>query len=98
VYAAIRQYEIGAGSLRDMMEIVEKEFADTVAAQPGFVAYHVVASGGDEIVSVSIFSDEASAVRSNDVAAQFVRDHLAKFDVNLTSGMSGEIVVSRAGR
>jgi hypothetical protein len=97
VYAAIRQYEIGAGSVRDMTDIVEKEFADRIADQPGFVAYHVVVSGGDEIVSVTIFRDEASAVRSNDIAAQFVRQHLGDFDVTLTAGMSGEVMVTRGG-
>lgn len=97
MYAAIRQYEIGAGSVRDMMDVVEKEFADTVAEQPGFVAYYVVASGGDEIVSVTMFSDEASAVRSNDLAAQFVRERLGGFDVSLTAGMSGEVMVTRGG-
>ena len=94
MYAAIRQYEIGAGSVRDMMDIVEK-FASTMAEQPGFVAYHVIASGSDEIVSVTVFGDEASAVRSNDVAAGFVRDHLGEFEVTLTAGMSGEVMVTR---
>jgi hypothetical protein len=98
MYAAVRQYEIGTGSVRDMMDIVEKEFADTLAAQPGFVAYHVIASGGDEVVSVTVFEDQASALRSNDIAAEFVRDHLGDFDVNLTAAMSGEVMVTRGGR
>jgi hypothetical protein len=97
MFAAIRQYEIGAGSVRDVMNVVEKEFADTMAGQPGFVAYHVVASGSDEIVSVSIFQDESSAIRSNDLAAEFVRDHLGDFNANLTAGMSGEVMVTRPG-
>jgi heme-degrading monooxygenase HmoA len=97
MYAAIRQYEIGVGSVRDIMDVVEKEFADAIAGQPGFVAYHVVASGRDEIVSVTIFRDEDSALRSNQVAAHFVRDHLGGFDINLTAGMSGEVMVTRGG-
>jgi hypothetical protein len=49
MYAAIRQYEMGAGSVADVMRIVNEEFADTLSREPGFVGYEVVASGSDEI-------------------------------------------------
>jgi hypothetical protein len=65
---------------------------------PGFVRYEVIASGTDEIVSVTTFEDEESVVRSNQVAAAFVRDHLQRFEINLTSALSGEIGISRIGR
>jgi hypothetical protein len=96
MYAAIRQYEIAAGSVADFMSAVDASFADKVKDQPGFVAYHVVASGSDEIVAVSIFDDEDSATRSNALAAEFVRDHLGEFLPTLTSALSGEVMVSRA--
>ena len=57
--------------------------------------YEVIVSGEDEIVSVTTFADEESAVRSNQVAAEFVRDHLAGFDLSLTSALNGEIGISR---
>jgi heme-degrading monooxygenase HmoA len=98
MYAAIRQYEMGAGSLDELLRIAEEGLADTLSALPGFVRYEVLASGTDEIVSVTTFEDEASAVRSNEVAAGFVRDHLQQFELNLTSALSGEIRVSRTER
>lgn len=96
MYAAIRQYEMGTGSITDFMRVVDEAFADTVKDQPGFVAYHVIASGSDEIVAVTIFDDEDSAIRSNTLAAEFVRDRLAEFEPTLTSALSGEVKVSRA--
>ncbi len=95
MYAAIRQYELGAGSVTDFMRIVDRGVAETLAGQPGFVSYHVLATGGDEVVSVTMFDDEQGAVRSNEVAAEFVRDHLAHFQINLTAALSGEVGVSR---
>jgi heme-degrading monooxygenase HmoA len=95
MYAAIRQYEMGAGSVADVMRIVNEEFADTLSRQPGFLGYEVVASGSDEIVALTVFQDEQSAVRSNDLAAQFVGERLAAFELNLVSAMSGEVGVSR---
>jgi hypothetical protein len=95
MYAAIRQYEMGAGSVRDLMEILDRELAEVMSALAGFVGYHVVASGDDEIVAVTLFGEEQNAVRSNQVAAEFVRERLHPFQLNLTSAMSGEVVVSR---
>jgi len=78
-YAAIRQYEMGAGSVSDFVRIVDQGLAQTLSGQPGFLGYYVIASGGDEVVSVSMFDDEDSAVRSNQLAAEFVRDRLQQF-------------------
>ena len=95
MYAAIRQYEMGAGSVDEFMRIVNEGLADTLSQQPGFIAYEVVASGSDEVVSVTTFEDEESAVRSNELAAQFVGEHLGQFEVNLVSAMGGQVGVTR---
>jgi hypothetical protein len=97
MFAAVRQYEMGAGFVSDFMRVIDAEFADMLSRQPGFAGYYVVASGSDEIVAVTIFEDEGSAVRSNELAAQFVRDRLGEFELNLTSEMSGEVGVTRLG-
>lgn len=98
MYVAIRQYEMGAGSLEDLLQTTDEGLADKLSALPGFVRYEVIASGYDEIVSMTTFEDEESVVRSNQVAAEFVRDHLQRFEINLTSAMSGEIGISRTAR
>lgn len=93
MYAAVRQYEMGAGSVPAFMAAVDDGLAPELRSQPGFVSYQVIASGADEIVSVTIFEDEDGAVRSNEVAAAFVRDRLQAFELNLVSAMSGEVSV-----
>jgi Antibiotic biosynthesis monooxygenase len=95
IYAAIRHYEMGAGAVGELMRIVDEEFADTLSRQPGFVGYEVVASGSDEIVALTVFEDEQSALESNDLAARFVGERLGRFELNLVSAMSGEVGVSR---
>jgi hypothetical protein len=95
MYAAIRQYEMGAGSVGDLLAMADNGLADALSALPGFVRYEVIVSGSDEIVSVTTFEDEQSALRSNHVAAEFVRDHLQQFQLNLTSALGGEIGISR---
>jgi|SRR3954447_17919849 len=95
MYAAVRQYEIGAGSVKEFMRIVDEGLAPRLSEEPGFVEYHVIASGADEVVSVTLFDDEESAARSNQIAAEFVRDRLLQFQLNLTSAMSGEVHITR---
>jgi len=95
MYAAIRQYELGAGSVPELIRLAEDEMADALSALPGFVRYEVILTGSDEFVSVTTFEDKESAQASNQVAAEFVRDRLQRFQLNLTSALSGEVGVSR---
>lgn len=97
MYAAIRRYELGAGSVGDFMRIVDAGYVDALSRLPGFVAHHVIAGRGDEIVAVSLFRDEESARRSDQTAAEFVGERLQQFQLNLTSALSGEVGVSRGG-
>ena len=97
-YAAIRQYEMGAGSVSEFVRLVDQGLAEELSGQAGFVGYQVITSGADEVVSVSVFDDEDSAIRSNQLAAEFVRDHLQQFQLNLTAAMSGEVRISRTAQ
>jgi antibiotic biosynthesis monooxygenase len=97
MYAAVRQYEMGSGTVSEFMRIVDEGLAEILSGEPGFVAYHVIASGADEVVSVTVFDDEERAIRSNDLAAEFVRERLQQFQLNLTTALSGEVRVSRSG-
>ena len=96
MYASFRRYRMGAGSIDDAMHIGDVEFADRLAEQPGFVDYQVVAMGDDMIMSVTIFEDEEQCLASNDMAAEFVREHLGAFQVERLDVFGGEVMVSRA--
>jgi hypothetical protein len=96
MYASIRRYRMGAGSMDDAMHLADTELADRLAEEPGFVDYQVVATGDDSIVSVTIFEDEDQCLASNDMAAEFVREHLAPFQIERLEVFGGEVMVSRA--
>jgi hypothetical protein len=96
MYANIRRYRMGAGSVDDAMHLADIELADRIAAEPGFVDYQAIDTGDGTIMSVTIFDDEEGCLRSNDLAAEFVRDHLAAFEVERTDMFGGEVMVSRA--
>ena len=77
MYASIRTYRFGSGSADDMMHRVDRDFADALAQEPGFVAYQVIETGRDRLMSISIFRNREDAERSNQLAAQWVAEDLA---------------------
>jgi quinol monooxygenase YgiN len=96
MYASIRTYRFGSGSADDLMHRVDRDFADALAQEPGFVAYQVIATGENRIMSISVFRNREDAERSNELAAQWVADDLADFAVERIGAITGEVSVSRA--
>jgi Antibiotic biosynthesis monooxygenase len=97
MFANVRLYRIAAGQLDEAMHLADTELADRLAEEPGFVAYEVMATEDGNVCSMTIFEDREGADRSQDLAAEFVRDHLSGMEVERTGSMIGEIMVSRAG-
>jgi hypothetical protein len=96
MYPSLRRYRMGAGSVDDLMHRVDVDFADALAQQPGFVAYQAIDCGSDELLSITLFHDEAGAVESNQLAAEWVNENLGKFELERTEVIGGEVLVSRA--
>jgi hypothetical protein len=96
-YARVRRYTLGAGELGEVVwRIVDTGLAERLAALEGFIAYFVFGSSWGDLISVSVFADEASAIASDEVAMVFVRDELDTVDIERTDTVGGgEIVVSR---
>ena len=58
----------------------------------GFRAYYVVRGGDDSIASLSLFSDEASAVLSNEVAAKWVKENADGLVSGSVDTVTGQVV------
>jgi hypothetical protein len=95
-FASARRYTLRTGSIGELMHIVDEVFADEIEAMDGFEAYHALDCGGSELVSISLFRDQAAAEESDERALEFVRRELGGFDIERTEVLGGEVVVSRA--
>jgi hypothetical protein len=95
MYAMIRRYEMGAGSIDDLMRKVDTRFADRLQQQLGILHYQAIAPGGGTIVTVTVFEDEEGYRRSEPAAAG-VREALAEFRVEEIEALAGPVMVSRA--
>ncbi len=96
MYANVRQYRISADMIDETMHLADAELADRLAEEPGFVAYGLMATEDGSVCSMTIFEDREGAERSQEVAAEFVRDHLSGIQIERTGDMTGEVMVSRA--
>jgi heme-degrading monooxygenase HmoA len=94
-FASVRRYTLRTGAVGELMHRVDEMFADQIEAMDGFEAYHALDCGG-EIMSISLFSDQAAAEASDELALEFVRQELGSFEIERTEVIGGEVLVSRA--
>jgi hypothetical protein len=52
--------------------------------------------GSDELLSITLYRDEAGAAESNELAAEWIRENLGEFELERTEMIGGEVMVSRA--
>jgi quinol monooxygenase YgiN len=96
MHANVRQYRVSPDKIDETMHLADTELADRLAEEPGFVAYELMAAEDGSVCSMTIFEDREGAERSQELAAEFVRDHLSDIDIERIGTMTGEVMVSRA--
>jgi hypothetical protein len=53
VHVSIRTYRVGTGSIDGLMHRVDRDFAEAMAREPGFIAYQAVQTGERTVASIS---------------------------------------------
>jgi hypothetical protein len=96
MYASLRTYRIGSGSVDAVTRRVDRDFAEALSQEPGFVAYPAIDTGNDMIMTISLFHDREQAEASNELAAQWVAQELSDFNVTRVGVIGGEATVARA--
>jgi hypothetical protein len=77
---------------------VDTEFAEQISGQPGFVSYEFIDCGDGELMTVSLFAEEAQADRSRELAQRWTDERLTDFEFSRIEALQGEVMVSRARR
>ena len=97
MFASVRRYRLEAGSIDDLLHLVDTDFAESVQEMEGFVEYQVIECGNGELITITTFRDRRSAEASMEMSADWVRDTLAaRFDLTRLEAFLGEVAVSRA--
>jgi hypothetical protein len=97
MFASVRRYRLDAGSIDELLHLIDDDFAQLVQELDGFLEYQVVECGNGEIITLTTFTDRRSAETSLALAASWIRDTLGpQFQFNLLEGFVGEVAISRA--
>jgi hypothetical protein len=94
MFASIRCY-VGRG-VEDISARVDAEFADLIAAQPGFVWYALLDGGGGDLMTVSVFHEQEQANGSRELSRRWTEQRLSEFNLTITEALQGAVPVSRA--
>ena len=96
MFVTMRTYRVRSGSIDALMHRVDRDLAEAFVQEPGFIAYQVAQTGPRTVASITTFHEREQAEASNELAAEWVADALAEFDVERMGVVGGEVMVSRA--
>jgi hypothetical protein len=96
VFTTIRQYRCDPGEVRAIAHAADENFADRLAEMEGFVAYELIDCGSGDLITTTVFTDREASFRSNELAAEFIADHLSGMSLTRTVSNTGEVLVNRA--
>ena len=91
MYASVRRYRIDPKNMDELVKRIPGA-VDVISSLDGFRAYYVVKGGNDSIATLSLFSDEAAAVLSNEVAAKWVKENADGLVSGGVDTVTGQVV------
>jgi hypothetical protein len=96
MYASVRLYRADPDAIDETLHRADAEFVPQIKALPGFCSYQMVSPGDGRLCTISVFRGAEECNRSNDLAADFVRERLSEFDIERLDIWEGEVPVSEA--
>jgi hypothetical protein len=91
----MRRYRLERGSMDELARRVDADFAEQLAAQPGFVSYEFIDCGFGEFMTMSIFRTLEQAEASRELARRWAEAN-RDLDFPGIEAAHGEIHVGRA--
>ena len=92
MFMSIRRYRIGPGQRNEVVRRVDEGWTDQLRKEPGFLSYHVVATGPNELVSMTACLDEETLERVIQKSGEWVGTHLTGVEVSLEDSRLGKVV------
>jgi hypothetical protein len=95
MYAMLRVYRMGTGSVDDLMRKVDSGFADQLQQELGIVDYQAIDAGDGIVITTTYFADEERCMQSQE-AAERVRLALADWEVEQVHNWMGPVRINRS--
>jgi hypothetical protein len=81
-HVRVALYTITPGSADEVIRRGESGMVPIFRAQPGFVAYGLVKTGEETLVSISVWESEQQAIAANQIAGTWVRENVGNMLVS----------------
>ena len=91
-FAVIRHYHFDPKNAAAIDRLVREEFVPIIRKAKGFLRYYWLDTGSGEGASFGVFQDKAGADESVRLAADFVRDRMAKLMTSKPEIIEGPVV------
>ena len=91
MYAVVRHYHFKKENSEKIDKLVQEGYVPLLKKAKGFVRYYWLDTGEGEGASLSVFMDKAGADESIQIAAEFVKEHLAEFVMQKTEVIEGPV-------
>ena len=99
MHIVIRRYKIDLDAVEAVTRRVREGFAPYISrVMPGFVEYYWIDAGDGDLISLSIFEDQAVASASTHVAEAYIQKHLSALVRDPPEVIEGEVIVRVVGR
>jgi heme-degrading monooxygenase HmoA len=96
MFASMRRYRLERGSIDELARRVDEDFAEQLAAQPGFVSYEFINCGAGEFMTMSVFVTLEQAKASRELARRWADENREDLEFPRLEAAHGEILVGRA--
>jgi hypothetical protein len=97
MFASMRRYRLERGSMAELARRIDEDFAEQLAARPGFVSYELIDCGRGEFMTMSIFLTLEQAEASRELARRWAEENRESLEFPRLEAAHGEILVGRAG-
>jgi hypothetical protein len=98
MFASMRRYRLERGSMAELARRIDEDFAERLAAQPGFVSYEFIGCGFGEFMTMSIFLTLEQAEASRELARRWAEENRDDLEFPRLEAAHGEILVGRAAQ
>jgi hypothetical protein len=95
MWASVRRYAANP-ELAERLASRGEEIKGIISEVPGFVSYYLIHDGRDT-VSITVAQDQAGVDRSNEIAADWLREHAADVPSSAPQVTEGEVLITTSG-
>jgi hypothetical protein len=94
LFAAIRRGKVKPGMVAEFAKRVKAGAVPVMKQMNGFKGYYLIATGDDNIVAVSIFTDPSVAQTSTATLMPWIKENLGPLMASGTDPADGEVLIA----